>query len=653
MPIFNKILKNFRRSNKPSDLLVNLDHKDMGPEDILSDAASPFFGDAKEKKLEIPVSSLSINLLFVFVIAGLIFLTGYSFYIGVLNLDKYKKISDQNAQQTYKIGTNRGDIYSADGYPVAVSVSAFNIEVNPSKLENSDMEKLAGIVSENFANQPYDYIYEKLVSAKSRNLGSLILLKNLKETDIAYFSEIIEANTAISLNEHALRFYPEGNIFSHIVGYTSYINPEELDEFPGYSLADTAGKKGVEYYFEKYLKGVQGLFAKFVTAKGEVIQERVLREAQKGSALELTVNYELQKAARGALAKAISENNLSAGAVVILDPNTGKVLSLISLPDYDPNAFVRGLTGKEADMYFNDPGNPLFNRTTLGEYATGSVIKPLIAAAALEEYIISPNRYIFTNGFIEVPSVYDSSVVYRFNDWKNHGAVDMREAIAVSSNVYFYTIGGGFEGFVGLGIEKITKWLNKFGWGEKLGIDFASESAGRVPDPEWKEKVKNEGWFIGDTYNTSIGQGDILATPLQVASAISVFANKSVLYRPYVVKRIYTQDGVAHELEGDIINRNFISSANINVVREGMREAVITGSSRFLSQLPVAVAGKTGTAQTSGQKDNAWFAGFAPYENPELAIVVVLEEGESSGRAVRVAYDILDWYFKNFTRKEQ
>ena len=653
MPFFNKIFNISRRSTDLSDFSVKINPKEMGPEDILSDAASPLFGDSGEKQLEIPVSPLSINLLFVSVIAGLLFLAGYSFYVGIINLDKYKRIADQNVQQTNKIGTNRGDIYSADGKPIAVSISSFDIIVNPSKLQDGDIASIAELASEIFADQSYDYVHEKILSAKNRNIGSLVLFKNLEESDVAPFSQIIENNPAVFLDEHALRFYPEGNLFAHAVGYTSYINPDELEKFPGYSLADTAGKKGVEYYFEKYLKGVQGLFAKFVTSTGEIIQERVLQDAQKGSALELTINSEIQKVTRDALAKSLKDNGLKSGAVVILDPNTGKVLALVSLPDYDPNAFVRGLTDKEAGAYFNDPDKPLFNRATLGQFATGSIIKPLIASAALEENVISPNKYIFTKGFLEVPSVYDPSVVYRFNDWKNHGAVDMREAIAVSSNVYFYTIGGGFKDFEGLGIEKITKWLGAFGCGVKLGIDFDSESSGRVPSPEWKEEVKGERWFVGDTYNTSIGQGDILATPLQVASAISVFANRTTLYRPYIVKRIYSQEGVARELEGDIINRNFISSDNIKVVREGMRQAVITGSSRFLSQLPEQVAGKTGTAQTSGEKDNAWFAGFAPYENPELAIAVILEEGKTSDEAVRVAYNIFDWYFKNFARKEQ
>lgn len=653
MPFLNKILGILRRSKKLSDFSVRGNPEDMGPEDILFDASSPLFNETDLKKLEIPVSSLSINLLFIFSVAIFLFLMGYGFYIGVINSDKYKKIADQNVQQTYKIITGRGDIYTADGVPVAISEPAFNISVNPSKLEEEDIELMAKVVSENFADQSYDYVYKKIVSAKERNLGNLVVIRNLQEPEVAFFSELISNNPAIFINEHAFRIYPEGNLFSHVIGYTSYINPQELNMFPGYSLADTAGKKGIEYYFEKYLKGVDGLFAKLVTARGNITQERILREPRKGSAIELTINSEIQKASRDALLRILKEDNLSAGVVVVMDPNTGKILALVSLPDYDPNAFVRGLSDQEADLYFNDSDNPLFNRTTLGTYATGSLIKPLIAIAALEEKIITPNQYIFTNGFIEVPSIYDSSVVYRFNDWKNHGAVDMREAIAVSSNVYFYTIGGGFKNFSGLGIEKIAKWLDLFNWGKKLEIDFASESAGRVPTPEWKETYKNERWFIGDTYNTSIGQGDILATPLQITSAISVFANKTTLYKPYMVSRIYTQEGVARDMEGDIIDKNFISPANINVIREGMRTAATTGSSRFLSQLAEPVAGKTGTAQTSGKENNALFAGFAPYENPEIVVTVILEEGKSSDRAVRVAYDIFDWYFTNFTRKSQ
>jgi len=298
---------------------------------------------------------------------------------------------------------------------------------------------------------------------------------------------------------------------------------------------------------------------------------------------------------------------------------------------------------EEYNAFLNDENNPLFNRAISGEVPSGSTIKPVVAAAALQERVISENTSFLSIGGLHIGQWF-------FPDWKagGHGVTNVRKALAESVNTFFFYIGGGYQDFVGLGVDRLVKYMRLFGLGEKSGLDLNGESAGFVPTSDWKEETKNEAWYIGDTYHISIGQGDILVTPLQVANFTAAVANGGILYRPYLVQSLLDENNqVVKQIEPQIIRRDFIDPYNLQVVREGMRQTVIAGSARSLSVLPVNSAGKTGTAQWSSKKQNhAWFTGFAPYENPEIVITVLVEEGrEGSEVSVPIAKEILDWYF--------
>ena len=271
----------------------------------------------------------------------------------------------------------------------------------------------------------------------------------------------------------------------------------------------------------------------------------------------------------------------------------------------------------------------------------------------MEEKIISSTKIINDPGFIVVRSQNDPSVLYRFGGVVPHGDVDMREALAVSSNIYFYTIGGGFEGQQGLGPTRIKKYLDLFGWEEKTGIDIPGEYKGFVPDPEWKIQTKNENWWDGDTYNLSIGQSDLKVTPLHVANAYTYIANGGTLYKPQIVQKIIEGSGesarIVNEFKPEIIRSNFIDGENLRVIREGMRDGVVKpyGSSHMLNTLPFSVAGKTGTAETGKAGHyNTWSSNFAPYENPEIVFVVTIE-GVQGLRAASlpVANEVLYWWY--------
>lgn len=645
--LFFKSIFNRTKEGALDDFRIDLESRnELTPEDIFLDASTQFSNSAEqEKKLEIPIRPTGI-FIFSSLIFGFLFALGsYASFLILTKGALYSQIALNNSQQIYEINPSRGTITSRDNVILASSEILFSIVVNPSQLAVEDVEIFSQQLTSSLRQLSFESVVARLTSAQEKNLGELVLVKNLTEEEISSLSSMLKEYAAVTLRENPARFYPKENLFSHLIGYVSSITEEELISFPDYKIFDSIGKGGVEYYFENWLRGEKGLFAKIVTSRGEVSNEKMLKQSQEGLQLNLSIDSKLQQVSYDVLRAALRENKLKGGAVVVLDPRSGAILAMVSLPDFDPNDFTRGLSIAQADAYFNNTAKPLFNRAVAGEYPSGSIIKPLIAAAALEENIIDPRKNVYTEGFISVPSVYDSSVIYTFLDWKNHGWVDMRRALAVSSNVYFYMIGGGYREQDGLGIEKIKEHLAHFGWGRVLGINFGTESAGLLPSPQWKQAAKDEEWTVGDTYNTSIGQGDILVTPLQVAASTAVFANGGILYQPYVVESISLGYQEVKTYKPVVLNNDFISSSNMKVVREGMREAVVSGSSVYLSQLPESVAGKTGSAQATGGEPHAWFSGFGPYGDPSIVVTVLLEHGESSSNAVHAAHDIFAYYF--------
>jgi len=355
----------------------------------------------------------------------------------------------------------------------------------------------------------------------------------------------------------------------------------------------------------------------------------------------LSVDLDLQKFITDDLQKALDELGIQQGVVVAANPKTGEILSMVSLPAFDNNLFVTSGNNEQITKIMSDQNKPLINRATSGVYPFGSTIKPFIASAGLQEKIITTSTTIQDPGEIRVGQ-------WVFPDWKVHGTVDVYKAIAESCNVFFYSVGGGWQNIKGLGIDKIKQYLTYFGFGSKTGIDIPSDAEGLVPSPDWKKKVKNESWYIGDTYHVSIGQGDVLVTPLQLLNGVSAIANGGSLLKPHFVWKILDKDGkVLQEFQREVVRENFVSKENIEVVREGMHQATTEGSARQLGNLPVAVAAKTGTAQFGNEgKTHAWITAFAPFEDPQIAIVVLVEGGgEGNSTAQPIAKDILQYYF--------
>lgn len=434
------------------------------------------------------------------------------------------------------------------------------------------------------------------------------------------------------------RKYLEQAGLSHVLGFIKY---PSKDKAGFYYKVDFEGREGVERYYNEYVAPRHGLKIIETDAHGKVQSESVLKPPKDGDNATLTIDARLQKQLYGFMESLAKERNFQGGAAVLMNVQTGELLSMVSFPEYNSQVLTDGDDTTAIDKALGDPNKPFLNRVTNGLYAPGSIIKPFIALAALEEGVITPEKEIVSTGSISVPNPFDPSKPSVFRDWKAHGAVDMRRALAVSSDVYFYEIGGGFEEQKGIGIANIEKYMRLFGFGEEPpGSGFFGD-AGVIPTPEWKRANFNgEAWLLGNTYHTAIGQYGFQVTPLQVVRAVAAIANGGKLLEPRIVQEKDTPPSYS------VLP---IKTSSFEVVKEGMRDAVTTqgGTAGGLFLKTVSVAGKTGTAELGASKKlvNSWVTGFFPYEEPVFAFVIIMERGprENTIGATFIARQLLLW----------
>lgn len=548
----------------------------------------------------------------------------------------------------------RGVIYDRNGKVLVRNVANFDLTVIPSQLPRtlSDRQDTYRRLSEVVGLQASE-IGEKAEAQGLRYPLSLPVAVNLDRDKALLLDQSAAKFPGFSLDVNPVREYLDGGLLSHILGYTGRASSEDLKTDPAYSLTDYIGKLGIEKQYESTLKGQNGSQQTEVDASGNPIRVLASKPSKPGSDLVLSIDFDLQTKLAEALQKHMGLAQAKKASAVALNPKTGEVLASVSLPTYDNNLFSRGISQQNYNKLLNDPGQPLFNKVVSGIYKTGSVIKPLVAAAALEEKVVSPSTVIVDEGKLEVQNQYNPGVTYTFRGWEQSGlgAMTVRRAIAMSSNIYFYTVGGGYGPIGGLGIDRLAAYYQKFGLGSKTGIDLPSEAIGRVPTPEWKLKATQEPWYTGDTYNLSVGQGDIAVSPLQIANATAAIANGGNLMKPRLVQAVRDETGQARQTEPSVIRKLSITPGNLQIVREGMRQTVESGTACCFidKQVAVKVAGKTGTAETNPGKENphAWFTSFAPYEDPKIVMAVLVENaaGEGSEYAAPVAREVLAWYF--------
>jgi len=643
-----------------------------------------FLSDSSHK--EMVTRSFNFNKLkqfMVIAVLALVALLTRSAWLQVVKGGQYYLLSENNRLRGEVIEPKRGVIYDKNFNPLVRNKANFVLYFRPIDLPRSELERddLIREISLILDGRKIDKNQSTTISSSSKEINLIsdspifyeikaslakVKIGTLESYQPLFIKDNIDYETAMRLNLELVNWpgvflsnkirreylvFEENSLsvaqntsLSHILGYTGKINEQELKKLSKtYSLIDYIGKVGLEHFWEKELRGEVGRKNIEVDALGR--QKKVISEvpAKDGNNLLLSLDLDLQLKTEEILKRHLNKLKLEKASVIVINPQNGEILSLVSFPFYDNNKFAGGISHDDYNSLISNPNKPLFNRSISGEFPSGSTIKPIFAAAALQEGVINEKTSFLSTGGIRIGRWF-------FPDWLTggHGTTDVRRAIAFSVNTFFYYIGGGYGDFTGLGLNNLVKYSRLFGLGEITGVDLNGEVKGFVPTRAWKEQVKKEPWYIGDTYHFSIGQGDVLVTPLQVVNYTAVLANGGTLYKPHFVKKILNSNNeVVREIKPEIISQNFIDPKNMEIAREGMRQTVTIGSGRSLNSLSVSVAGKTGTAQWSSKSlPHAWFIGFAPYQDPEIAFVVLVEEGgEGSSVAVPIAKEILEWYF--------
>lgn len=608
----------------------------------------------------------------------------------VISLAEYRDSADRNRFRLVSVDAPRGIIYDRQGRLLVRNVPSFAVSIVPGGLPRDQDERAAVLsrVGELLGMPVTTTVQEGDVSdaavllsgyqrpsieeiLQRRAIGPYapVRIKSNVDRQVAFIIEEEHLDLpGVLVEADPLRSYTEGPLMAHILGYLGRISEELLPSYreKGYRPDDLVGLTGLEFSQESLLRGVPGQKHIEVDAYERQVRVIAARPPEPGHSIILTIDVELQRAVEAALREGMRRAKSEVGAAIAMDPRTGEVLALVSLPSFDNNLFTGGISYADFEALNTDPRHPLVNHAVGGHYPPGSVFKIVPAVAALETGVVDRNTRLTCEGTLYLPNKFfpeDWSKAQPFYCWnlRGHGAINVVTAIAQSCDIFFYKVAGGYQEFRGMGVERLAEYAAMFGFGSPSGIELPAEAAGLLPSPQWKRLNYGESWFTGDTYNASIGQGFVLASPLQVLNATAAVANRGKLYRPQLVYQVLDAGGqVVHTLMPELIRELDASPQHLDLVRQGMRQAVTNGTA-YLLQLPeVAVAGKTGTAEYAAWDEegnlimdekgylptHAWFTAFAPYDDPEIALVVFLAGGgEGSQTAVPVASRILRHYF--------
>lgn len=585
---------------------------------------------------------------------------GKLFYLQVVMGARYRELSESNRIRSQTVLAPRGYIRDRRGQVLAQNTASFNLVLVPFDLPREGTGALLTKLSETFSVDLAEL--ERLASSAPRaSFDPIVIKQDLTPEEGILFETRQQEFPGFAVQENPIREYVNPEIFSHVLGYTGLVSPEDLRELEAdrYAASDYTGKLGIELRYERFLHGKNGEHQVEVDATGKVIKVLGQSPPAPGDTVFLNLDRELQEQLYRAFRARAGAG--ARGAAVVLDPRNGEVLALLSFPGFDNNLFAHGIRRADYQRLTQDKALPLFNRAVSGTYPPGSTVKPMVAMAALEEGVINENTVITDRGVLVIPNQFDPNVSYNFYGWKRTGLgpMNVRSAIAESSDIFFYVVSGGHPSspVKGLGIERLARWYRRFGAGALTGIDLTGEKPGLVPDPAWKtlyfknNRILSQ-WYLGDTYHVGIGQGDMLVTPLQVAVWTAAVANGGTAYRPTLLKGVV--DGSGREVfkpSPELLVTQVASEHTVKVVQEGMRQTVLSGSGRQLQDLSISSAGKTGTSQFDGSDPNrthAWFTAYAPFENPEVVITVLVEAGgEGHAAAVPIAKDVLSWWSEN------
>jgi len=584
---------------------------------------------------------------------------GRVFILQIIYGGEYSSLAIGNRVRTIALPSQRGLIFDAQGRQLAQNIPDFEVTVTPQYLpkdaltREQELKHLAALIDStpitvrNMLEIFHSYSFEP------------IIIKNNLDYTTALSIQIEAANMpGVQIQEGSKRKYllniePNGKIgttstlsLSHVLGYESKVSVNDLQRLQSqnYLPSDNIGETGVEAVYETVLRGTYGSEKIEVNAKGR--KQNIISEipSTPGQNIHLTIDAAMQAKMEQIMNTYMAKAGKTKGAAVVLDPNTGNILALVSLPGFNNNDFSGGISETNYKKYIQNPNHPLFNRAIAGTYPSGSTIKPAYALAALQDGIITPYTTVNSTGGIQTSGHF-------YPDWLagGHGITNVRKALAQSVNTFFYYIGGGYKKFKGMGVNRMVAALKSFGFGTPLGIDLPGEAAGFLPSPAWKLKTKKQPWYIGDTYNLSIGQGDFLTTPLQIAFMTSAIAANGTQYKPRVVDA-YTNPVTGKQIQIPPIKLRIypIDKANMRIVQLGLNDCVyaVGGSCHGLSYLPFSAAAKTGTAQWSNIHDtHAWFTSYAPFNHPRIVVTVLIESaGEGSGISEPITEKFYAWW---------
>ncbi|WP_286890530.1 penicillin-binding protein 2 [Pseudoalteromonas sp. ESRF-bin5] len=588
---------------------------------------------------------------FVFVLGLVAVLITNLYNVQVKDHQDYQTRSNDNRIKVIPIAPNRGLIYDRNGVLLAENKPVYNLEVIPEDVDNLEksLEQVSQLITIT-EQEKQDFLKD---IKNTRRFKSQVLKARLDEADVATFSVNQHKFPGFSIEARLARYYPFGDTLTHALGYVAKLNRKELNKLEqegqatNYRATHDIGKLGIEKYYEQLLHGQVGSQRVEVNNRGRVIRTLSMLPPQPGSDLVLTLDIGLQQIAQHALKD-------MRGAVVVMDAKDGGILALYSNPSYDPNLFVHGISSKNYKALLN-PDRPLINRATQGRYAPASTIKPHMAILALEENMVTEGTTMWDPGFFEI-----RNVEHKWRDWKRwgHGHVDVYKAIEESCDTYFY------DTAYRLGITKISNFMAHFGFGDLSGIDIHEETTAILPSKEWKENRFKESWWPGDTISVGIGQGYWTATPIQIANATNILVNKGVNHPPHLAQVAKKEDDVTqinNEEKPPVVLNN---PDNWRIAIDAMHNTVtkVTGTAhKAFKGVNYDPAGKTGTAQVVSiaqgekydaeslkerQRDNAIYVGFAPYNNPQIVVSIVVENnGGGSTVGAPIARQLMDYYF--------
>ena len=571
------------------------------------------------------------------------------YHLQVQNYEDYQTRSNDNRIKLLPIPPSRGLIYDRNGILLAENRTVFQLEMVPEKVDSVDktlaaLRPIVGLTDEDIAN----FRKER---KRSRRFSSIPIKTPLNEEQVARFAINQYLFPGVEVKGYLKRYYPYGEALTHVIGYVAKINDKDVERLDkegrlaNYAGTHDIGKLGIEKYYENILHGQVGSEEVEVNNRGKVIRKLREQPATAGQNITLSLDLELQQYIERILGK-------RRGAVVVMDPRDGSILAMVSSPSYDPNLFVNGIPSKTYSALLNDPDRPLINRTTQGTYPPASTVKPLITVAALESGAITTKTTLFDPGWWKLPGSEK-----RYRDWKKwgHGQLNITKAIEESADTFFYQVA------YDMGIDRLSEWMKKFGFGQYTGVDISEERSGVMPSREWKMARYRKPWYQGDTIPVGIGQGYWTATPLQLAKAMTILINDGEVKPPHLLKSIQGNGITMNYPEENLPSIGVKDSGYWEIAKDGMygvNNRPNGTARRSFAGTPYKSAGKSGTAQVfslapnqtyDAKKlanylhDHAWFTGFAPYDNPQVVVSILLENaGGGSTNGAPLARKIFD-----------